>query len=82
MNHRYDLFKQRRRQLGYTFGDVSKISGLAKGTVIAAEKRSGNPQASTLKRLSKCYGLDPASSMNFKLRLPSDIHLAVVNGAG
>lgn len=81
MNHRYDLFRWRRKQLGYSFGDVATISKLAKGTVIGAEKRNANPQASTLKRLAKCYGLDPSSSMNFNLK-PDDFHLAVVNGAG
>lgn len=82
MNHRHDLFKERREHLELTFGDVMRMSGLAKGTIIAAETPKGNPHASTLKKLSECYGLDPTLSMNFKLKPNSrKFRLAVVNGA-
>lgn len=80
MNYRYDLFKWRREQLGFSFGDVKRKAKLAKGTIIAGEKRTGNPQAKTIKLLSKVYGLDPAAAMNFKLK-PEDFHSAVLNGA-
>lgn len=81
MNHRYDLLKARRKQLGLTQRQVGRDTGLAKNTVALSEERDGNPQASTLKKLCIRYGLDPSASMNFKLR-SKDFASAVVNSGG
>lgn len=81
MNHRFDLLKKRRQDLGLTVRDVNKRTKLAYATVTAAERRNYDPKVSTLKKLAKCYQLDPSSLLNDKLK-PEDFHSAVVNGAG
>jgi transcriptional regulator with XRE-family HTH domain len=83
MNHRHDLFKWRRTELGWSLGEVQRRlprkAKLAKGTILAAEKAGANPQAGTLKILARCYGIEPSFSMNFNL--PKDqFHSALVSG--
>lgn len=80
MNHRHDLFKERREHLQMTFGEVRRLTGLAKGTIIASEQPDSDPKSSTIRKLADCYGLDPQLSLNFKLTR-RQFRLAVVNGA-
>jgi transcriptional regulator with XRE-family HTH domain len=81
MNHNFNLLKKRREHLGLTVRDVRKITKLSYATVTAVERRNYDPKTSTLKKLAKCYGLDPSLLLKDNLP-PDDFHSAVVNGAG
>lgn len=80
LNHRYDLFKARREALGMTFEEAVIASGLSKGAVHRAEKITGNPNANTLKKLSRAYKMNPAFTMNFEIT-KDDFLRAVGNGS-
>lgn len=79
MNHRYDLLKHRRKELGLSLEAAAIAAGVGKGTVHESERPTGNPRAGTINALSGAYGIDPSFILNQKLK-KKDFNLAVLNG--
>jgi transcriptional regulator with XRE-family HTH domain len=53
--------RELRRDMGLTVREASEAIGVAKGTLVAAERARREPYPRTMKKIADFYGLKPSS---------------------